>query len=75
MEEQKTLPTKKDNIINLYSQIKKKTDFIALVAKYCKREPNTVRTHWFSSANFYSIPPEFQDQVLMLAQNTVREQG
>ena len=70
----KEVPTKKDNIITLYGQIDKKTDFIKLVAKECDREPNTVRTHWFSSANFYSIPEEFQDKIITLAQNTIQQQ-
>ena len=67
-------PTKKDNIIALYSQINEKTEFIKLVAKECKRGANTVRTHWFSSANFYSIPEEFQDKIIQLAQNTIKNQ-
>ena len=34
----KEIPTKKDNIITLYGQIDKKTDFIKLVATECDRE-------------------------------------
>tara|TARA_R110001606_G_scaffold398025_1_gene576073 strand:- start:1302 stop:1532 length:231 start_codon:yes stop_codon:yes gene_type:complete len=63
--------TKIDNIISLYGKIDNKTEFIKVVAKDTKRKPNTVRTHWFSSANFYSIPEEFQDRVIQLAQNTI----
>lgn len=70
----KEIPTKKDNIIALYGQIDKKTAFIKLVAEECDREPNTVRTHWFSSANFYSIPEEFQDKIITLAQKTIQQQ-
>tara|TARA_R110002051_G_scaffold224048_1_gene287250 strand:+ start:6951 stop:7181 length:231 start_codon:yes stop_codon:yes gene_type:complete len=63
--------TKIDNIISLYGKIDNKTKFIKEVAKDVNRKPNTVRTHWFSSANFYSIPEEFQDRVIQLAQNTI----
>ena len=67
--------TKIDNIIDLYGQIEKKTDFLKAVADECDRKPNTIRTHWFSSANFYSIPEEFQDRIIELAQNTIKLQN
>jgi len=67
--------TKIDNIKELYSKIVKKGDFIKLVADECNRKPNTVRTHWFSSANFYSIPKDFQERIIFLAQNTINAQN
>lgn len=66
--------TKIDNIINLYKKINQKNKFIQLVASNVDRKPNTIKTHWFSSANFYSIPEEFQDTVITLAQNTIKNQ-
>lgn len=54
--------TKKDQIKDLYSQLKEKTKFIELVAKKVNRSPKSLRNHWFSE--FWSIPEEYQQTVI-----------
>ena len=54
--------TKKDQIKELYSQLKEKTKFIELVAKKVNRSPKSLRNHWFSE--FWSIPEEYQQTVI-----------
>ena len=53
----------KEEIINLYSKVATKNDFIFELSQVVDRAPNTIRTHWFSKANFYSIPLELQRTV------------
>lgn len=71
----KSEASKIDNIKSLYAQIEEKGKFILLVANECKRKPNTVKTHWFTEASFWSVPDEFQDRVIELAQNTIAKQN
>ena len=69
-------PTSKElriqNIQNQYKQIKKKSDFIIQLGKKLDRSPLTIRSYWFS--NFWSIPSEFEDQVLIEINNRLSEQ-
>jgi len=64
-----------EKIKKLYAQIENKGKFIKLVASDCDRKPNTVKTHWFTEASFWSVPDEFQDRVIVLAQNTIANQN
>jgi len=61
------------NIQSLYSQISKKTDFIAMLAKDLGLNPQYVRGHYFSS--FWTIPEKYEDRVIELLQKTIRLQS
>lgn len=61
-----------DEIKELYSQINEKTKFMEMVASDLIKKPNTLKNHWFSS--FFSIPDEYQERVMELLQNTIKEQ-
>lgn len=68
--------TKIDNIKNLWDKLPNdgsKTDFMVMLGKDIGRQPNTLKNHWFTS--FWSIPKEFEDRVIELLQNTIREKG
>jgi len=65
-----------DNIKKLWDLMPKdgsKTSFLIMLGNDVGRKPNTLRNHWF--ANFWGIPTEFQDRVILLLQNTIREKG
>ena len=60
-------------IRELYDQIDKKTKFIIKVAKDLGKSPQTVRVHWF--AQFWSIPEEYQQRVIELLEETIKNQN
>lgn len=64
--------TKKENIQNLWKQYKgSKTKFKELCAKEFNRSAGTIHTHWF--ANLWQIPKEFEDRVIELLQNAIKQ--
>lgn len=62
-----------ENIQELYSQIDEKTKFIILASNHLGKSPLTLRNHWFSA--FWSIPEEYQEQIVKLLQNTIKKQN
>ena len=64
--------TKIDNIQTLWQQLHNKTEFIKLVAKDLDRSPNTIHNHWF--ARFWQVPKGCEDRVIVLLQNTIKQQ-
>ncbi|MEZ7496439.1 hypothetical protein QO206_13145 [Leeuwenhoekiella aequorea] len=64
-----------EEIQELYSKVKPKHPFITELAKVVDRAPNTIRTHWFSNANFWSIPLEMQKTVKDFTANYVTNQN
>ncbi len=69
------LPTKEDNVKNLYSQVTNKTEAIKAVADACSRRPNTVKTHWLTEAGLWSYPIEFEDTIISVLQNIIKNQN
>lgn len=65
--------SKIDNIKNLYSQIHKKTKFIAEVANEFNLNPQYVRGHYFAA--FWSITDDKQDKIIEMLQNKIAEQN
>lgn len=64
--------TKIDNIKELYAQLNKKTQFIIDCANDLGKSPLSLRQHWFSK--FWAIPEDYQDRVVELLQNTIKNQ-
>lgn len=64
--------SKINNIKLLYQQVKKKTPFIQEVADHFKKSPQSLRVHWFAS--FWSIPEQYQDELIRLLQNKISNQ-
>ena len=62
-----------ENIKNLYGQINQKTKFIGEVAADLGKNPQYVRSHWFSS--FWTIPEIYQGRVVELLQNKIKAQN
>lgn len=69
----KSIPTKIDNIKNLYAQLNHKTNFTIALANELDKSPQSLRVHWFG--NFWSIPDEYQDTVISFLQNTIKNQN
>jgi hypothetical protein len=75
MSSNKTI-SKIDNIKSLWKLLPNdgsKTAFMVMLADDLGRKPNTLKHHWFTS--FWGIPEQFQDRVITLLQNTIREKG
>ncbi|CAL2077422.1 conserved protein of unknown function [Tenacibaculum sp. 190524A02b] len=70
--ETKKVPTKKDNLKSLYLKIDNKTKFLQSLADFIGRSPNTLKNHWF--ANFWSVPDDLIDEVIMFMQNYIKIQ-
>ncbi len=66
------LSRKKNTIKTLYAQIDKKTMFIIEVADYFGKSPQSLRVHWFSS--FWSIPEDYQDELIVLLKQKIKTQ-
>ena len=64
--------TKIDNIKDLYSQIKQKTNYMIELATHLDKSPNSLRVHWFG--NFWSIPSHHQDEVIIFTQKYIKNQ-
>lgn len=60
------------NIKELYSQLKNKKEFMEIVSDDLDKKPNTLKNWWFSG--FFSIPDEYQDRVLELLKETIKNQ-
>ena len=62
-----------DNIKSLWQQLPNdgsKTEFIKLAAEDLGKSPNTIHNHWF--ARFWQVPEQYEDRVIELLQNTIR---
>lgn len=70
--------SKKDNIEMLWGKLKNngsKTEMIKLCAGVFKRSEKTIRQYWFSKLYAWSVPEEFQDQVISILQNKINSQN
>lgn len=61
-----------DEIKEKYRLVKKKTEFIQLVAEKLNRGGLYLRNNWFSS--FWSIPTSEQQKVLDILNETIKNQ-
>lgn len=63
-----------ENIKRLWLEIENKTDFILKASKFFNRKPNTLRTHWFCGAGFWSVPEDKEDKVIEFMQKYIKIQ-
>ena len=61
-----------DEIKDLYSQVKRKNDFMKALAESLGKKPNTLKNHWFSG--FFSIPDEHLEETKTFLQSTIKKQ-
>ncbi len=66
--------TKKKKIIKDYSKIKNKSKFIQKVADKTGIAYGTVKNHWLCASGGFSVPGKYQDLVIKLLQNTIKNQ-
>ena len=64
----------KNNIKTLYQNINKKSDFITYASSYFNKEYNTIKNHWLSKFGGWSVPEEYQDEMVKLLQNWNKKQ-
>ena len=55
-----------------YRKIQGKTNFIIELSEEVGRAKGTIRNHWFGG--FWAIPIEYQEQVLTLINNKIKNQ-
>lgn len=58
----------------LYAQVDYKKGAILAISKATGRKPNTIKGHWFSEANFWSIPESEQETVKRELETIVNKQ-
>lgn len=63
-----------EEIKALYEQVTVKYEFFKELSNAVDRRPNTIRTHWFSNANFWAIPEDLQPKVLETLKNYLENQ-
>lgn len=61
-----------DEIKDLYSKIKKKGEFMIVLANKTGKKPNTLKNHWFSC--YFGIPEEYQEITKSLLEETIKNQ-
>lgn len=72
---EKTL-TKKEKIKSLWKQLNnngEKSDFINECAEKFNRSAKTIRQWWFSKYGDWSVPVEFQDEVIIDLKKSTKE--
>lgn len=66
--------TKKENIKFLWGQLNNdgtKTKFIKQCSEEFKRSTKTIRQYWFSETGEWSVPLQFQDQIISMLQTQI----
>ncbi len=66
--------TKRENIKFLYKKVKIKSTAIQLVADETGVAYGTVKNHWLCPSGGFSVPGKYQDLVIKLLQNTIKNQ-
>ena len=63
-----------DNIKHLWSQVDNKTKAIKAVSEKCGKKFGTVKVLWLAPSGGFSIPDDYQGDVVDVLQRVVKEQ-
>ena len=67
------VPTKKDNIKQMYVQVNDRIDYITKLADHLGKSVHTLQNHWFSG--FWAIPEKYLDDIIAFTQNYLLQQN
>lgn len=65
---------KREIIKELFQQLNHKSKFIEELAVKLVRSEKTLRKWWFSNYGLWSVPKEFQDEVIQDLEETIKNQ-